>query len=184
MAGERVSRPFLDLGDGAEIRLLEVDDAEEVFALVDAERERLRIWMPWVDTTKGPAEVRTYIETNRSTDSLDALGIYVDGAYVGGCGLMTDRGDVDIEVGYWIGSSHEGRGLATRATRGLIGHAFGELGRHRVTICVAPENTRSRAIPERLGFVQEGVLREAGRTGGGLVDLVVYGLLDREWRSS
>jgi ribosomal-protein-serine acetyltransferase len=70
----------------------------------------------------------------------------------------------------------------TRACRALIAHAFGELGVHRVTIRVAPDNVRSRAIPERLGFTKEATLREAGRTDGrGYVDLVVYGLLDREW---
>jgi len=49
---------------------------------------------------------------------------------------------------------------------------------------VAPDNARSRAIPERLGFRQEGVMREAGASALGHHDLVVYGLLDREWPSS
>jgi ribosomal-protein-serine acetyltransferase len=53
-----------------------------------------------------------------------------------------------------------------------------------VTIRVAPDNARSRAIPERLGFTEEGVMREAGRSALGHHDLVVYGLLDREWHPS
>jgi ribosomal-protein-serine acetyltransferase len=63
-----------------------------------------------------------------------------------------------------------------------VTYGFESMGLHRITIRAAPGNTRSRAIPERLGFVQEGVLREAGRVGEGYTDLVVYGVLDREWR--
>jgi ribosomal-protein-serine acetyltransferase len=65
----------------------------------------------------------------------------------------------------------------TRAVKALIDHAFGELGLHRVEIRAAAENRRSRAIPERLGFEQEGILREAERVGERYQDLVVYGLL-------
>jgi ribosomal-protein-serine acetyltransferase len=179
-----VSRPFLDLGDGVEIRILEPDDAEEIFSLVDADRERLRAWMPWVDGSTSPADPRAFIEGERASEGLDALGIYVDGSYAGGIGLRPDVQQGDAELGYWIGSAHEGRGFVTRACRALVDHAFDELGLHRVTIRVAPGNARSRAIPERLGFTEEGLMREAGRTGLGYQDLVVYGLLDRERTSS
>jgi ribosomal-protein-serine acetyltransferase len=178
-----VSRPLLDLGEGVEVRVLEPEDAEQVFAVVEANRERLRAWMPWVDATHGPADTRAFIERDRASDGLDALGIYVDGKYAGGIGIRPDAEHADAEIGYWIGSAHEGRGLVTRACRALVDHAFGDLGLHRVTIRVAPDNARSRTIPERLGFTQEGVMREAGYSGLGHHDLVVYGLLDREWSS-
>ena len=179
-----MSTAFLDLGDGVEVRVLEPGDAEEIFALVDADRERLRQWMPWVDGTTSAADSRTYIETTRvSRTDLDGLGIYVDGVYAGGVGLRVEPLNRHAEIGYWIGSAWEGRGLVTRACRALIRHAFDELNVHSVEIRVAPHNVRSRAIPERLGFTQEGVQREAGRTDGqGFVDLIIYGLLDREWR--
>ncbi len=177
-----MSRPFLDLGEGAEVRVLEPDDADEVFALVDANRDRLREWMPWVDGTTSPASSRAFIEHARATERLDGLGFFVEGAYAGGIGMRVDALQGEAEIGYWIGSAWEGRGLVTRGCRALIAHAFGELGLHRVSIRVAPDNLRSRAIPERLGFAQEAVLREAGRTDArGYQDLVVYGMLDREW---
>ena len=179
-----MSRALLDLGDGIEVRVLEPDDAEDVFALVDANRGRLRPWMPWVDATEGPADTRAFIERDRAADGMDALGMYVEGRYVGGIGLRPDAALGDAEIGYWVGATHEGRGLVTRACRALIDRAFGDLGLHRVTIRVAPDNARSRAIPERLGFTEEGVMREAGRSALGHHDLVVYGLLDREWHPS
>lgn len=180
-----MSAPLFDLGGGAEVRVLEADDAAEVFALVDRERSRLREWMPWVDGTRSAEDSRAFIEQSRLAEhDRDGLGLFVDGRYAGGIGLRVDVLQRNGEVGYWIGSAWEGRGVVTRACRALLRYAFGDLSLHRVSINVAPANVRSRAIPERLGFTAEAVLREAGRTDAqGFVDLVVYGLLEDEWAS-
>ena len=65
----------------------------------------------------------------------------------------------------------------TRAVRALVEHALLEWRLNRVEIRAAPENRRSRAIPERLGFLEEGVLREAEKVGDRYLDAVVYGML-------
>jgi ribosomal-protein-serine acetyltransferase len=178
-----VSTPLFDLGEGVEVRVLETDDAPEVFALVDSERSRLREWMPWVDGTTSPEDTREFIEQSRAArHDREGLGLYVDGRYAGGIGLRVDVLQRNGEVGYWIGSAWEGRGVVTRACEAIIRLAFDELALHRVSISVAPGNARSRSIPERLGFKEEAVLREAGRTDAqGFVDLVVYGMLADEW---
>jgi ribosomal-protein-serine acetyltransferase len=180
-----VSAPLFDLGDGVEVRVLEAGDADEVFALVDRERARLREWMPWVDGTESAEDTREFIEQSRRAEhDRDGLGLFVDGRYAGGIGLRVDVLQRNGELGYWIGSAWEGRGVVTRACEALIRYAFGDLALHRVSINVAPANARSRAIPERLGFTEEAVLRQAGRTDAqGFVDLVVYGLLEDEWAS-
>ena len=85
-------------------------------------------------------------------------------------------------IGYWLAREHQGRGLVTRAVSALIDHGFNELGLHRVQISAATDNVRSRAVPERLGFTQEGVLREAELVGDEYQDLAVYGLLATDQR--
>jgi len=70
----------------------------------------------------------------------------------------------------------------TRAVSALIDHAFGEWELHRVEVQAAVDNRKSRAIPERLGFEEEGVRREAERVGDRYLDLVVYGLLNERSR--
>jgi ribosomal-protein-serine acetyltransferase len=84
-------------------------------------------------------------------------------------------------LGYWLGSEFQGKGLMTRAVKAMVDHAFGPWKLHRVEIRCAPGNTRSRAIPERLGFKQEGQLRDVERLYDRHVDLVVYGMLATEW---
>ena len=70
----------------------------------------------------------------------------------------------------------------TRACSALGTHAFDALGLSRVEIRCATENEKSRAIPERLGFTQEGTLRQAEWLHDHFVDLTVYGMLAGEWK--
>ncbi len=165
--------------EGAEVRPFGLRDAEALFRVVDAERDRLGEWLGWVEVVRTPADERAWIA--RTEDPLERLGIFVEGRPVGGIGLHRDPGGVCGEIGYWIASTHEGRGLVTAACRRLIDHGFRELGLHRIEIQAAQGNERSRRVAERLGFRPEGVRREAGRTSRGYVDLVVYGLLEHEW---
>jgi ribosomal-protein-serine acetyltransferase len=171
-----------DLGDGTEVRAWGLGDAESVFAEVDQNRERLRDWLPWVDATRSPDDMRTFLERCAASEGKEMpFGIYVDGVLAGNVGLtLRDAGEG--EIGYWIAASWEGRGLVTRASRALLGYAFEQLGLRRVQLCAAAENARSRAVAGRLGMTQEGVLRQAERIRDDRIfDLVVYSLLASEW---
>lgn len=181
-----MSRPErFDLGDGAGLRLYTVDDAQELFDLVDTNRERLRRWLPWVDATRTVDDERAWlVSVLADEDQMEGYGVFVDGRLVGGAGVTIGPFNVAGDIGYWIGEAFEGRGLVTKACRALIGYGFTDGGLHRIVIRAAPENARSRAIPERLGFTREGVAREEGKSAEGFHDLVVYGLLEHEWPPS
>jgi ribosomal-protein-serine acetyltransferase len=84
-------------------------------------------------------------------------------------------------IGYWLAENRQGRGTMTEAVRALLDHAFTRWNLNRVEIRVAGGNLRSRAIPSRLGLVDEGVLREAERFGERFEDSVVYSMLAKDW---
>ena len=171
-----------DLGDGAVVRRLTMDDLPEVWATVDASRERLEPWMPWIDGARSIDDQRRWLESVvYDENSLEGGGLFVDGRYVGGVGLSWEPFKIRGEIGYWISGAFEGRGLVTRAVRVLLDVGFLEIGLPRIEIKAGTENTRSRAIPERLGFVLEGVERGGGRGATGYHDLVVYSMLEDEW---
>lgn len=69
----------------------------------------------------------------------------------------------------------------TNACRAVLTYAFHKLQLNRMAILCATGNARSRAIPERLGFIQEGIRREGEWLYDHFVDLVVYSMLAREW---
>jgi ribosomal-protein-serine acetyltransferase len=86
------------------------------------------------------------------------------------------------EIGYWLSAEAEGKGLILKTCPTLIDYAFRTLNLNRVQIRCASENIRSRAIPEKLGFRQEGILRRAEKLHDRYVDLIVYGMLADEWK--
>jgi ribosomal-protein-serine acetyltransferase len=178
-----VSGPPFDLGDGGLLRQSRIEDLDAIWAAVEEERDRIGVWMPWVETTRTKDDERVWLERVVDAGALDGCGIWLEGEFAGGIGLMLDSFGIVGEIGYWIRTGFEGRGLVTRACAALVDHAFEAIGLHRLVIRAGVENHRSRAIPERLGFTFEGIAREEGRGVGGFYDLAVYGLLDREWRS-
>jgi ribosomal-protein-serine acetyltransferase len=161
------------------------DDDTAVFSLVDAERERLRRWFGWVEQTQTVQDQRAWIERVLAAEhDMEGNGIWLaDGELAGSIGMGVNTLDHNAEIGYWLASAYEGRGLVTRASARFLDHAFGELGLRRVTIRAAVSNDRSRAVARRLGFTEEGVLRQSGHTGVGYEDMVVYGILSEEWAS-
>jgi ribosomal-protein-serine acetyltransferase len=171
------------IDDEACIRTYTPDDDVALFELIEVNRARLEEWMPWVESTRSPTDTRDFIERSLASEhDLEANGIWVDGRAAGTIGLRVNLLKHNGELGFWIGEEFEGRGLVTRACRLFIDHAFGELGLHRISLHAGVENLRSRAVAERLGFREEGVIRDGDRVGGGrYVDLVAYGLLEHEW---
>ncbi|WP_280876983.1 GNAT family N-acetyltransferase [Streptomyces pseudovenezuelae] len=80
-----------------------------------------------------------------------------------------------------IGPRGRGRGVGTEATRLIVGHGFEQLGLHRIELEVYGHNHRAPRVYEKVGFVVEGVRREASLRDGEWVDAILMGLLDRDW---
>ena len=99
------------------------------------------------------------------------------GAVPGRAGRLLAR---HPDVGYWLAQEYNGKGIMTQSVRDLIRLGFDDYSLGRVEIRCAVENRKSRAIPERLGFKQEGTIRRAENLYGKYVDHVVYGLLRQE----
>ena len=175
------------LTDHHSLRQLRVTDAEELFAVVNANRAHLRQWLPWLDMTRSVADSRRFLESAiqqcESNHSIQAA-ILVGGRITGVVGYhRIDWQNRNTLLGYWIAQEYQGRGLVTESCRVLVDHAFAALNLHRFAITCATGNARSRAIPERLGFVHEGRHREAEWIYDHFVDHEVYAQLQSEWEA-
>jgi len=175
------------LSEHAELRLLEERHAQELSDLTDRNRDHLRAWLPWVDRSRTVEDRKNFIRTalkQFAENNGFQAGIWYDGRLAGVVGYHgIDWQNCSTTLGYWLGEEYQGKGLMTAACRALVDHAFVEIGLNWVGIACAVENEKSRAIPERLGFRQEGVRRQAEWLYDHFVDHVIYATLAREWRS-
>lgn len=169
-----------------QLKILELRDAEEIFALTDASRNYLREWLPWVDATKAVDDSKSFIQSTlqqfASNNGFQA-GIFYNGQLAGVIGFHgINWANRSTSVGYWLGEGFQGRGIMTSTYKAMVDIAFREYGLNRVEIRAAVENRKSRAIPERLRFKQEGVSCQSEWIYDHFVDHVVYGMLEEDWQ--
>ena len=156
--------------------------ATELFNVVEKNRVYLEPWLGWVDYVKSPEDEFRAVQSIALSDTGKYM-ILVNGNVCGMISFVQEyKSKMTVEIGYWLDNSMTGRGIMTRAVDKLAGLAFDVWGANRVEIQVAVENKKSRAIPERLGFNQDGVLRQREIVRPGVVqDVVMYSKLKSEW---
>jgi ribosomal-protein-serine acetyltransferase len=156
-----------ELSSQTHLRLIEARFAEDFFRLVEKNKPRLEEWCPWLERVSSVRATKDFIREKlfrfAAGDGFTA-GIFHDGRLSGVIALeYIDSANAGTEIGYWLDEAIEGNGVVTQACRKLIDHVFTDLELRRIQIRCAVENYRSRAIPERLGFRQEGTLRASER---------------------
>ena len=167
------------------LRLLEPEDADELFQAVERNRQRLREWMPWVDGTQEPRDTSAFIEsTIQGQNNCDyQFAILHDQRIAGVIGFVrTDLQNKSSMIGYWIDQELEGEGIITQSVQAILKVGFESTKLNRIVIRAQPSNLRSCAVPERLGFTDEGLEKEAELLNGKFVDLKIYVLLRSDWQ--
>ncbi|MDZ5783259.1 GNAT family N-acetyltransferase [Marinococcus luteus] len=176
------------INDRLELMLLQKEHAGELFALIDKNRGHLKEWMNWVDSVQSVEDTAANIE--RALEQAAAgggfrAGIRFEGVLVGVINYHeVDWGNKKTSLGYWLGKEYEGKGIMTHAVEAIANYAFDEMELHRVEIRCAEGNIKSRAVPEKLGFQLEGILKDSERLAGGYVNQAVYGMVKTEDGSS
>jgi ribosomal-protein-serine acetyltransferase len=180
------SRVTIPVDHEIELRSVSAADCEQLYAAIDRNRARLRDWLPWIGLYYQKADLFTFLEQkeieNAHRVSLTAH-IRFNGEICGAVGLhVIDKQHRSTSIGYWLDEAYEGRGIMTRACRAMVTEGFRQYGLHRIEIRCATVNHRSVAIPRRLGFIEEGVLREAEWVFDRWLDLRVFSMLARDWQ--
>ena len=177
--------PTLRIDDDIELKILETQDAEILFALIERNRLFLRQWLPWVDTNSTKTHTENFIQTSQDQYQLNfgfQCGIWYKDMLAGIIGFHNiDWMNKNVEIGYWLGEEFQGHGIITKSCRILVDYAFSMYHLHRVQIRCATGNKKSVAIIERLGFIQEGKTNQAEFLYDHYVDLYVYGMTADVW---
>src|SRR6266496_4858417 len=152
-------------GERVMVRPYRESDAQALFEAIAESRDHLRPWLPFADEHQTVDESRHWIIKQSANwilrdDLVLSIWEQATGRYLGGTGLHPHDWEIGyFEIGYWIRVSAEGHGYITESVRLLTDYAFDNLKANRIEIRCDELNTRSAAIPKRLGFVLEGRLR-------------------------
>ena len=174
----------LSISKIAHLRPLLEADVEELHSLIEKNRMHLAPWFSWAtaQTFEDTAEFIRSSERRAAANEGFHFAIVCEGRIVGVISYMEINWRHRRAVlGYWLDVDHQGRGLMTGAVHLMAEHAISVWELNRIEIRSAVENRRSRALAERLGFAQEGVLRQAEHVDGGYLDTAVYAVLAVSW---
>lgn len=98
---------------------------------------------------------------------------------VGACGFNNwNHKHLNAEMGYWLLPEYQKQGIMTEAITAIMDHAFSGMKLHRISAITEPENLGSIWLLEKMGFIQEGVQKEAELKNGKYIDLIQYALLN------
>lgn len=163
---------------------LDVYNAELIFHEIDSDRERLGMFLPWVNFMNNVEDERSYI--------LTALRDWQEGSefnysifdnahddFIGNIGVHTISWENRrAELGYWLVAKYEGKGYISEAVLLLEKQLF-SLGFHRIEIRCSSQNARSSKVPQRCGYHFEGTLRSEKIERGEFRDTLVFSKLSK-----
>src|SRR6266850_7327878 len=173
----------------AVIRRYRPEDVPPLFAAVEESREILGRWMPWCHPAYSIEDSSSFVlsrevEWQKGEHYSFVIADRRTGSFIGGTGLnFVNRVHNFANIGYWIRSSHAGRGFATCAVRLVARFGFEELGFHRLEIVVAVENKASVRVAEKAGARYEGSLRNRLRVHGNPHDALLFSFVPADFKA-
>lgn len=168
-----------------QIRPRRAGEGQIVAKAVNESLETLKPWMPFAQepmTAAGAEEHigRALINFQERTDFVLSIYDREGKTFIGSTGFHHVNWDVpSFMIGYWVHKDHEGKGYITETVNALTRYAFTVFRANRLEITCDSKNQRSLAVMKRLGFVQEGLLKNEERNAAGeLRDTIITARYD------
>lgn len=161
------------------IRIPNLEDAEVINAGIIESIDELKYFLPWAQNKPSLEETRNNLvdalKQIESKKDIRLLIFHKNGEFIGSSGLhKIDWRIPKAEIGYWIRTSKTGNGYAKEAVDAITNHGINIMGIKRLEIIVSDSNKKSWQIPEKLGYLLEGILRKHRINPDGSIDNTRY----------
>jgi ribosomal-protein-alanine N-acetyltransferase len=170
-------------GPRLSLQILRPEHADSLYELGrNPEISRFFSWSPYESVSEAVAFIDS-LDRQRDAGERLELGIFGDdGQLLGITGFSEfSRRDRRAVLGTWLGREHWGSGVNRDSKALILALGFRSLGLLRVTALASPQNVRSVAALQRLGFVHEGILRGWHVHSGVPRDVAVLRMMRDEW---
>lgn len=170
-----------------QLRIFTIEDSAELYKLTMDSKEHLRQWLGWIHAYYSIEDTKSFIRHTLDIAVKNdgyplSFAIIYKNKISGTIGFHSvSHINRSAAIGYWIGEQFVGKGIMSKCFNALLTYGYETLNFNRIEVHVAEGNKKSRAIPERFNFVEEGKLREAEWLYDHFVDHIVYSMLKREW---
>lgn len=164
-----------------------MDDSQEFYHLIIHSKEHLEKWLTWVNSVESieDTDESLKLRIERLVENKGYpmwFAIIYKGNLAGAIGFNDMDEDNNVgEMGYFLGEPFQQKGVMSRAYKAVIDYGFETLGLNRIEAYIADGNERSKALPRRFGFTEEGKIRQAEWLYDHYEDEIIYGLLAEEW---
>ncbi len=163
-----------------------IGHAQALFAAIDSNRVHLSRFLGWVDQIKTVDDSVAYLQQCEELEAQQkevSFMIFYEDNMVGRIGLHhLSLFNKTAAVGYWLSEKYTGKGIMLKSCKKLIDFGFDTLNLNRIELKAATGNVKSQAIPKKLNFKQEGILRQAEMANNTPLDLIVFSVLKSEWQ--
>jgi len=179
----------IDIDENLHIEFLNQTHAQELFKVVDKNREHLKRWLPWVESTikvEDTKEFITHALSKYAKNGSIQAPIHYNNKLIGMVSLFVHK-SYNLEkadIGYWLDIEHNGKGIVTKCAKKMLDIGFNRYNLGKITIHCATDNNNSCNVAKRLGFKLEGTLREEAKVGNKIEDLNVFSMLKEEYEES
>lgn len=172
------------INDKIRLEEIKLSMVQVIFDTIERDRDYLMEWLPFVEMTRHVSDTEAFIKSvigsNPKKNSI--FSIWYKEEFAGLIGFKdTDWVNRKTEIGYWLAKPMQGKGIILTCVKKLTNYAFTSQKLNRVQIKVAERNTKSEAIPIRLGFSFEGIEREGELHKNKYLDIKVYSLIKSEY---
>jgi RimJ/RimL family protein N-acetyltransferase len=174
----------IELTDGnIIIRPCQPEDAAVICEGVQESMQEMLKWAPWCHPAYAISDCKSWLD---SRDQMWSEGIEYDfvvfdakdNIFLGGCAIdQINRKHNFANLGYWVRTSQEGKGIATATVKLISRFGFETLGFTRLEIVAAVQNKASQRVAEKVGAVREGIHRNRHVVHDKIYDSVMYSLI-------
>jgi ribosomal-protein-serine acetyltransferase len=168
------------------IRPCQPEDADVICEGVRETMHEMLKWAPWCHPDYAISDCKSWLD---SRDQMWSEGIEYDfvvfdtkdDTFLGGCAVdQINRKHNFANLGYWVRTSQEGKGIATAAVKLISRFGFETLGFTRLEVVAAVQNKASQRVAEKAGAVREGIHRNRHVVHDTIYDSVMFSLIPKK----